>query len=239
MTTTLTMVIHGEAGTGKTTLAVTAPGPRLILDAEGGTQWAVNAIKWDPKDEPPKVKDDDSVVVTVKDMSILRQVTQWVQSGKHPFKSVIVDSLMEIQKRMIDNIAGVNQMQIQDWGTALRQMEAFVRVLRDKTMDNGHSLPCVVFTAGSVTKDGRTRPFLQGQIAELVPYFVDVQGYLTVRSDDAGELERTLQIQPINNIAAKDRTRVLTETFGAIIVKPNIQSMMKVLEDASNARKTA
>lgn len=54
---TLTSLIHGNSGVGKSRLGDTTPAPRLVLDAEGGTQFTLSQPKivWDPvRQEPPK-----------------------------------------------------------------------------------------------------------------------------------------------------------------------------------------
>lgn len=51
----LTMILHSFSGVGKSLLADTAPGPRLILDAEGGSRFTPSQpkIHWDPVWHPP------------------------------------------------------------------------------------------------------------------------------------------------------------------------------------------
>ena len=51
----LTMLIHGDAGTGKSWLGNTVPAPRLILDAEGRSIYLPGGPKvtWDPREQAP------------------------------------------------------------------------------------------------------------------------------------------------------------------------------------------
>jgi hypothetical protein len=74
-------------GPGKTSLAETAPGPRLILDAEGGTDWlSSDTVTWDPtQGAPPAVEGDVSVVVHVLNWEMIERVTRWLQKGEHSF----------------------------------------------------------------------------------------------------------------------------------------------------------
>jgi hypothetical protein len=81
----------------------------------------------------------------------------------------------------MDNIAGTNQMQMQQWGELLRHMGALLRDLRDLTMHATNPLQAVVLTAMARTgNDGRSRPYLQGQLAIQAPYFYDILGAITV-----------------------------------------------------------
>lgn len=182
----LTMMVYGESKVGKSTLAVTAPYPRLMLDVEGGHRFLpINVKYWDPLREEPPVADGtwDTCVVNVRDYDVVIKAFQWLQLGKHQFKSLIIDSISELQVKCMDQIAGKNQMQMQQWGELLRHMGALLRDLRDLTMHPTAPLEAVVLTAmAKADKDGRLRPYLQGQLAVQAPYFYDVLGYLDIET---------------------------------------------------------
>lgn len=228
----LSLLVHGEPGTGKSWLGGTTPTPRLILDVEGGTQWIPgNKVYWDPSKGAPPPVTDDTCVATIKSFQALGIVMQWLTSGKHPFKSVVVDSISELQKRAMDSITGTDAAQQQDWGTLLRKMEGIVRALRDLTISNGiQAIDCVMIIAGSQVKDGITRPHLQGQLGSTIMYYFDVCGYLYLKQDEDGNVIRSLLTAPLGNFAAKDRTG----QFGTVVNSPNIAQMLSTLEVARN-----
>jgi hypothetical protein len=180
----LTVMVYGESKVGKSSLAVTAPYPRLMLDVEGGHRFLPIIVKyWDPLREEPPVADGtwDTCVVTVRDYDTVLKTYQWLQLGKHQFKSLIIDSVSELQVKCLENIAGVNQMTQQQWGELLRHMGGLLRDLRDLTMHATNPLEAVVLTAmARLDKDGRYRPYLQGQLAIQAPYFYDILGAITV-----------------------------------------------------------
>ena len=182
----LTMMVYGESKVGKSTLAVTAPYPRLMLDVEGGHRFLpINVKYWDPIREEPPVADGtwDTCVVNVRDYDVVIKAFQWLQAGKHQFKSLIIDSISELQVKCMDQIAGKNQMQMQQWGELLRHMGALLRDLRDLTLHPTAPLEAVILTAmAKADKDGRLRPYLQGQLAVQAPYFYDVLGYLDIET---------------------------------------------------------
>lgn len=182
----LTIMVYGESKVGKSTLAVTAPYPRLMLDVEGGHRFLpINVKYWDPLREEPPVADGtwDTCVVMVRDYDTVLKAYQWLQLGKHQFKSLIIDSISELQVKCMDNIAGKNQMQMQQWGELLRHMGALLRDLRDLTMHPTAPLEAVVLTAmARPGQDGRLRPYLQGQLAIQAPYFYDVLGAINVET---------------------------------------------------------
>jgi hypothetical protein len=182
----LTLMVYGESKVGKSTFAVTAPYPRLMLDVEGGHRFLpINVKYWDPiREEPPQADGTwDTVVVQVREYDVVMKTFQWLQSGKHQFKSLIIDSISELQVKCMDNIAGTEQMKMQQWGELLRHMGALLRDLRDLTMHPTQPLEAVVLTAmARKGQDGVYRPYLQGQLAIQAPYFYDVLGAITVES---------------------------------------------------------
>lgn len=183
----LTIMVYGESKVGKSTFAVTAPYPRLMLDVEGGHRFLpINVKYWDPLTEEPPQADGtwDTVVVKVNDYDVVMKAFQWLQSGKHQFKSLIIDSISELQVKCMDNIAGTEQMKMQQWGELLRHMGALLRDLRDLTMHPTQPLEAVVLTAmARKGQDGVYRPYLQGQLAIQAPYFYDILGAITVETE--------------------------------------------------------
>jgi AAA domain len=180
----LTMMVYGESKVGKSTFAITAPYPRLMLDVEGGHRFLPIKVKyWDPLRESPPVADGtwDTCVVIVHTYETVIKSYEWLQSGQHQFKSLIIDSISELQVKCMDSIAGTEAMKMQQWGELLRHMGALLRDLRDLTMHPTTPLEAVVLTAmAKQDKDGRYRPYLQGQLAVQAPYFYDILGAITI-----------------------------------------------------------
>lgn len=227
---TMTSVIHGESGTGKSWLADTSPPPRLTLDIEGRAKHTPSQPKvwWDPITQSPPAAPTaeafwETCVVKVNNFSILGTVYQWLRSGQHPFKSVNVDSLMEAQKRFIDQFKGTAALRTQDWGVVLRELETFVRNMRDIVeIDEAH-VDVVTIVTGSMPDDrGIQRPLLQGQLKNTLPYFVDLVGYLFVAPIEGGGMQRTLQITPTPFAVAKDGTGKLNSAGTGQIPNPSL-----------------
>lgn len=155
-----------------------------MLDVEGGHRFLPIVVKyWDPLREEPPVADGswDTCVVQIRDYDTVLKTFQWLQLGKHHFKSLIIDSVSELQVKCLENIAGKQQMTQQQWGELLRHMGALLRDMRDLTMHPTAPLEAVVLTAmARPGQDGRSKPYLQGQLAIQAPYFYDVLGALTV-----------------------------------------------------------
>jgi hypothetical protein len=233
--TTLTMLVHGESGVGKSWLADTVPAPRLILDSEGRAKYTPSGPKigWDVRTGAPPAYDGtwETCVASVPDFETMTLAYQWLRSGQHHFTSVVVDSLMEIQKRCMDQVAGVNQMQTQDWGTLLRELERVVRGYRDLTLIPTNNTSVVVFIVGSKNSDGKMIPLLQGALRDTVAYYLDVVGYLFQQAVTAAdgvttEFVRSLLVASQPGFVAKDGTGRLP---GPIIQSPNIAQLVELL----------
>lgn len=184
MEKTLSLLVHGESKVGKSTLGNTSPAPRLIMDAEGGSKFLPGKkVVWDvAAGHPPPMPDGtwETCVVTIRQFSDVRRVYEWLNSGQHGFESLVIDSISEVQKRCVDDIAGTDQMSQQSWGALLRAMEATVREMRDLTSHPTNPLKAVVLIAMTREINGKMRPFVQGALATTLPYFMDVVGALVV-----------------------------------------------------------
>jgi AAA domain-containing protein len=201
------MIVHAETKVGKSTFANTTPAPRLLLDSEAAYRFLPGTkVFWDPlRDEPPIIGqgridpadptvyqvDWETCVVIVRDYTVMIRAVEWLTSGRHPFVSVVVDSISEIQKRCKDNIRSLDeQMDQRRWGSLLDHMEALVRTLRDLTEHPTKPIQAIVLTAMTSQRDGKWRPYVQGQLATTMPYFLDVIGYLykqDIPSDDPSQ----------------------------------------------------
>ena len=213
------LLLFGEPKTGKTSLAETAPGPRLILDAEGGTDWlATSTVEWDPNQgPPPEVDSDVSVVVHVTDWELVERINRWLQQGNHQFRSVILDSLTEMQKQAKRSITDTG-MQLKDWGTLYDKMDAPLRDLRDLTKAPGSPVEVVIITALANTRDDRTVPDVQGSMARSLAGQMDTIAFLrpgSMRSD--GTVGRELVVDARQGITAGDRTKVLRRQFQGVV----------------------
>lgn len=213
------LLLFGEPKTGKTSLAETAPGPRLILDAEGGTEWlASETVAWDPlAGPPPEVDGDVSVVVHIGDWELLERVNRYLQKGEHPFRSVILDSITELQKTAKRAVT-TSGMKLQDWGTLLDKMDPVLREIRDLTKAPGSPVEVVVLVALANTKDEKIIPDIQGSMARSLAGQMDTLAYLRVgQMNSDGTRDRELLVDAQQGITAGDRTKVLRRTFHGII----------------------
>jgi hypothetical protein len=175
-------LLHGNSGAGKTWASVSAPAPFVLLTEANGLATIRNA-------------NPDAVVVHATDMGVVREFFAEALSGTFAdagCKTIIVDSLTEIQRMMRDEIMAGRQnyadFSMKDWGELTERMRRFVRILRDVPYH-------VVATALSqVTEDDQgvrhILPQFQGRAIpnEIAGYF-SLVGYVYKREveDEGGE----------------------------------------------------
>jgi hypothetical protein len=94
----------------------------------------------------------------------------------------------ELQYRNVEHIAGRAAVKIQDWGQVLREVGGYIRDLRDLTFHPTHPIEAIVVTSMSKeNKLGVLAPQLQGQMAAVIPYLLDICAYLYVDEVDGDE----------------------------------------------------
>jgi hypothetical protein len=229
----VSMIVYGKSKSGKSTLGDTTPKPRLVLDAEMGSRFTPSKkIVWDPtKSKPPEPGDWETAIVPVRDYSTVLRAYEWLTSGQHPFRSVVMDSVSEVQQRAVDSLVGVNPMQLQDWGTLLRQVSDLVRKFRDLTTNPVRPLDAVVFIAmARQRQDGILQPHVQGALATTLPYYTDVLAYLGVVHDEAGQPVRRLLVGPTPGYETGER---VGGRLGTFLDNPNVADMLAMIRDDS------
>jgi len=224
------ILIFGESGAGKTTLAGSAdavPEMRkvLILDIEGGLLSL--------KDRYPNV---DSV--RIKTWSDLQSVYDELYAGAHGYKTIILDSLTEAQKMSMDTVMrklvemheerDADVPGIREWNINIEQTRKFVRALRDLPVTT-------IFTAlakqdkNQKTGVTKTKPSLSGKVADEVAGFLDIVAYLYTKEVD-GEQKRVLLSHATQDTIAKDRTGKLEQT----ILDPTMFTIWNAIKGSSN-----
>lgn len=234
---TLSVLIHGDSKTGKSTLAGTAPKPMLIIDAEGSTKFLpYHMIGWDPLTSPPPEPDGtwEICVVTASNWLVVQKVYEWLSQAPHGFKSFCMDSITEIQRRCKESIS-TDSFRIQDWGTLLLFMDRTIRGFRDLTLDPHNRIQCAVFVAETRMKDGKWRPAMQGGIEVSLPYWMDIVGYLFAQpvanaDGSPGDLVRQLLISPHPQYVSGER---VAGRLPAVVSAPNINEMFDAVYPAA------
>jgi hypothetical protein len=228
------MLIYGESGTGKTTLAGSADSvpnmrPVIFIDIEGGTVSLTHSY---PKVETVRV-------TTWKDMQ--KVYDELRQSRTHGYQTVVCDSLTEIQKFNMYDVMdtafrkrpeGTVEIEVpaqRDWGVSLEQTRKMIRGFRDLPMHT-------IFTA--LAKDDRNpktgivtvKPSLPGKLASEVAAFLDIVMYYYVKEvkgpENKTEFRRLLLTQKTDTEVAKDRSGKLPQVIESPTMS-TINTLMK------------
>mgnify|MGYP003119386483 FL=1 len=240
----ISMFIHGWWGAGKSWLSASAPAPRLVLDTEGGYHdTAGKHILWNPQEPLPQELDKEtSVIVDVNEWSVVESVMNILRSGDHPFETIIIDSVHELQdqlKRVIANPDGQYDpnavFQHQAWGRLKNNMGLLFRELRDFTRPTSAKRVNVVLVCGSDDELIPHKPLLEGGSRKVVTGFYDIVGYLRTARDEKQQEVRVLQITPNSSAVAKCRLHNLQVAYGSEIVNPDIKKMIAVVNKPQEA----
>jgi hypothetical protein len=156
--------------------------------------------------------------------------------GNHDFRTVVVDSITEIQRVCRKNLTGIEQMQIQDWGRLLTLMDDVIRSYRNFIDMPGNPIKCAVFVAETRENGGKLRPYMQGQISVSLPYFVDICAFLRVVAtpDENGQATRPVRqliVGPVDGYETGERVQGV---LPAIIANPDITKIMRKITKEVN-----
>jgi AAA domain len=240
----ISVFVHGWWGSGKSWLAASAPGPRLILDTEGGSfDTPGEHVVWAPRTPFPEgLTKDHSVVVDASSWEVVHHVMDILLEGNHPFESVIIDSLHELQEMVKQSVAVPGEtydpnavFERQAWGRLKNNMGLLMRQLRDLTRTTARKRVNVVIVSGSDDEMIPAKPLLEGGARKIALGFFDVVGYLRTANSQSGDEVRVLQISPSPSAVAKCRLHNLKLKYGNEIVNPDIRKILAVVNATTPA----
>lgn len=227
---TLKMLVYGDPGVGKTVFSCS--GDKVIfIDVEGGSLSVQQRIK-DKKVVKKKFETFDEIESFVRSLR---------EKGPGKADTLVIDSVTELQKKLMDSIVANHPevkrpygdgLTVGDWGYNTERMRRFIRMARDLDMN-------VIFTALSmdekneITGAVKTMPKMSSKLAADVCGYVDIVGYLYVdtvqESDEDGNVTETslrrMLVQPIGSYYAKDRSGML----GNVIDNPTFPELWNMI----------
>lgn len=182
--TTVKMMIYGQAGMGKTTVALSAPKP-LLLDFDNGVK-RVNMAHLDGID-----------IVQVTSWQDVQQV---LQEDLSAYQTIVVDTIGKMMDFIISYKCGTRQPQIRDWGGINAEFSWLTRTLSSLNKN-------VVFVAHRDTrKEGDDTvfiPALREKSYNSIVTELDLLGYLEMRNEN-GVQKRTITFDPTSRNDGKN-----------------------------------
>jgi hypothetical protein len=232
----LNVLIYALSGVGKTTLTTTAcddprTSPILVIDFEGGAEL--------------RFKEKDPTTYTIRQPKSMDDVSflyNYLVAGNHPYKSVSLDSLTEIQKLGLyefvwgadvkksgpfgtnAKITDIKTAEIQHWGKSLTQMGLLVRLFKDLRI---HTFFTCLLNTDKDETTGKifTTVALPGKQALEIPGIPDIVMRYFCDIDRQGNTRRVGQFQPTSREMAKDRT----DALGNFMEEPTVTKMLNMI----------
>lgn len=182
--TTIKAMLYGQAGMGKTTLALSMPAP-LLLDFDNGVS-RVNSSHLDG--------------VAVAQISSWGEALELFQSDLKPFKTIVIDTAGKMMDYIINYKCGTRQPSIRDWGGINAEFNNFTRGLAALGKN-------VVYVAHrDSTKDGDDTiyiPMMRSKNFTAIVTELDLLGYVEMRQIN-GRVERTITFNPTQRSEGKN-----------------------------------
>lgn len=225
-------LFYGRAGTGKTTLASSFPGPILLLDIrEKGT------------DSVSDVEDLD--VLEVESWDDFESVYWFLDSGNHEYKTVVIDAATQLQDYAVEKVSA-NSTEIisrRQWGEASGLLKTWIINYRD-LVDKGINVVFLAHDKSRDTEEGEdgeitpsVGPRLMPSVASVLNAAVKLIGNTFIRETseklESGrskrKVEYCLRIGPHANFTTKVR-QPKGSYSPATLSNPTYESLVEVMK---------
>lgn len=207
------ILIHGQAGSGKTTLASTSPAPILFVDVEAGLTGL------------PRTQGIDFAVV--HSIADVRQVyAELIAKKELKYKTIVIDSMTMIGQWIIEEVKQGKEKQLSmgEWGTVVERINSLVKAFRDFPLKKDVNLVMTSLTKEKEDEDQiYKRPDIIGQAANSVSALVDAVLYTFSQSKE-GKIQYKVLTKDTGKIAAKSRSARLP-----IVAEPDLSSIINTL----------
>ena len=195
------MMVYGQAGMGKTTLALSAPNP-LLLDFDNGVKRVNNAHL------------DDSVgIVQINNWQEFIQLLTQEQADLAGFETIVVDTIGKMMDFIIAYRCNGRNPRVQDWGTINNDFKWFVNAL------SGLGKHIIFVAHRDSRKEGDDTvfiPALREKNYNSIVTELDLLGYVEMKNEN-GLQKRTITFDPTSRNDGKN-----TCQLPGVMVIPNI-----------------
>lgn len=174
---TIKAMIYGQPGTGKTTLALSAPRP-LLIDFDKGVR-RVNPAHFAPSFQPQTWQE-------------VHQLLEQEQAELQGFATIVVDTIGKLSELIQTYVCGARHPSIKDWDTMNREFKWFTRTLDSLGKH-------IIFVAHQDSRKEGERsvfvPTLREKWYNIVVTELDLLGYVEMKVIQ-GQDARTISFAP-------------------------------------------
>lgn len=195
------MMVYGQAGMGKTTLALSAPNA-LLLDFDNGVKRVNNAHL------------DDSVgIVQISNWQEVVQLLTQEQADLATFDTIVVDTIGKMMDFIIAYRCAGRNPRVQDWGSINNDFKWFVNAL------SGLGKHIIFVAHRDSRKEGDDTvfiPALREKNYNSIVTELDLLGYVEMKNEN-GLQKRSITFDPTNRNDGKN-----TCQLPGVMIIPNI-----------------
>lgn len=235
-------VFYGRAGSGKTTLAATFPGPILHIDVKDEGTDSIRDVK--------NVK-----VLEISESGDFEEAYWWLKQNPKEYRTVVVDTVTQLQQLLVEevsakkNLRGKNAgdwgtMTKGDWGDVAAKMKTWITNWRDLPMEVVFLAQDRVFNGEEDSSDGEIDPEVGPRLSPSVNSHlcaaVSIIGNTFIRSyvkrskidgktKEKEVIEYCLRLGPSGAYITKIR-KPKSISLPNFIVDPSYDEMIEIIE---------
>lgn len=195
----LKALLYGPPATGKSVAACSAPGPILYINAEGADALTFSR----------KLYGNEKIhEIAFKGKQSLIDAFLYLRDGDGGEQTVVVDSIGEVYRILLEEISGDGATKIQHYGDANTIIERFARSLRDLPI---HVVLVAHEEIADIEGEIVRRPVTGGKkLPEILMAMMSIVAYCGVVPEEGSVPRRYVgQLVQANGRRAKDRSGLL------------------------------
>lgn len=198
------MGLYGRSGVGKTRLATTIGKhfKTFLISSERSNSTIVSHPEF-------AAIRNNLDIMDIESWDDVKSAFDFIVGNQDRYEWVIVDSLTDINKRVIDDVQTSSKeetLSMRQWGQVGSRMEKLIRYMRDLRTN----VLFVCLSSGEkneLTGEICQYPSLTGRLKEEMPAYLDINGYMyTAESKtEPGKVDRWITFVNTPKAVAKDR----------------------------------